>query len=279
MSAISVADVVKDLRDLPSLPSVILELLHTFGQQDVDIATLADKISSDQALAARTLRLANSSFYGLSAKVKTVNQAIVVLGFDSVRTLVSAGGVIDHFRGAGGAPDTTPFWRHAIANALCARNLAREAKLNQGHAFIAALLHDIGELVLATRFPEQYEQALGMRTVDDTDALKAEQAVFGMDHQRVGVLLAQAWKFPAMIQRVIGQHHAPQREDLGDLTALVHVSEAVVVALDLTGSTRSLVPRLQDDAWDSLALDPAQMRAVFRDTEMQYEEACQILIG
>lgn len=279
MSAMSVADVVKDLRDLPSLPSVILELLHTFGQQDVDIATLADKISSDQALAARTLRLANSSFYGLSAKVKTVNQAIVVLGFDSVRTLVSAGGVIDHFRGAGDATDTVPFWRHAIANALCARNLAREAKLNQGHAFIAALLHDIGELVLATRFPEQYEQARAMRTVDDIDALKAEQAVFGMDHQRVGVLLAQAWKFPAMIQRVIGQHHAPQREDLGDLTALVHVSEAIVMALDLTGNTHPLVPRLQDDAWDSLALTPAQMRAVFRDTEMQYEEACQILIG
>lgn len=279
MKPVSIESVVKDLRDLPSLPTVILELIQTFGQQDVDIATLADKISRDQALAARTLRLANSSFYGLSATVKTVNQAIVVLGFDSVRTLVAAGGVIDHFRGAPGAPDTVPFWRHAIANALCARNLAREAKLNQGHAFISGLLHDIGELVLATRFPEQYAQAKALRTGADRNSLRAEQAVFGMDHQRVGVLLAQAWKFPSMILRVIAHHHSPQREDLGGLAALVHVSEAVVDALDLPGSDRTLVPPLNDDAWDSLALAPAQMRAVFRDTEMQYEEACQILIA
>ena len=279
MKPVSVEEVVKDLRDLPALPSLVLELIHTFGQKDVDIATLADKISSDQALAARTLRLANSSFYGMSAKVKTVNQAIVVLGFDSVRTLVAAGGVVDHFRSSGDGVDTTFFWRHAIATALCARSLAREAKLNQGNAFIAGLLHDIGELVLATRFHDQYTEVLALRGNRDTETVKAEQSVFGVDHQRVGLLLAQSWKFPAMIQRVISQHHAPQREDLGDLTALVHVAEAIVPALDLSEGVHALVPQIQADAWDSLPLTPAQWRAVFHDTEMQYEEACQILIS
>ncbi|HEU4851476.1 MAG TPA: HDOD domain-containing protein [Telluria sp.] len=277
MSAVPIEDVVRDIRELPALPSVVLELIETFDKPEVDIATLADKISRDQALAAKTLRLANSSFYGLSAKVKTVNQAIVVLGFDSVRALVSAGGIIDHFQGGGGPVDATLFWRHAIATALCSRHLARATRQNQDHAFIAGLLHDIGELVLATRFSAPYQQALDLAARSDCGLLKAEQEVLGIDHQRVGLVLAQAWRFPDMIGRAIAHHHAPQHEDLGRLPAIVHVADAIVDALDLLGNESTLVPQLQDNVWDSLALEPAQLRAVFRDTELQFEEACQIL--
>ena len=93
----------------------------------------------------------------------------------------------------------------------------------------------------------------------------------------VGLVLAEAWKFPIMIQRAIGHHHAPQQEDMGRLAAIVHVADAIVDALDLSGNGHSLVPQLHDSVWDRLALEPAQLRAVFRDTELQFEEACQIL--
>ncbi|WP_447412559.1 HDOD domain-containing protein, partial [Clostridium perfringens] len=76
------------------------ELLNSFDRQEVGTSELADKVARDQALAAKTLRLANSSFYGLQHKVRTIQQAITVLGFDSVRTMVAAASVVDMFAGA-----------------------------------------------------------------------------------------------------------------------------------------------------------------------------------
>lgn len=277
MAAISLESVVREVRELPPLPSVVIELIESFGRPDIDITTLADKISQDQALAAKTLRLANSSFYGLSTQVKTVAQAITVLGFDSVRALVAAGGVIDHFQQNGGV-DTASFWRHSVATALCAKNLARAVKQNQDHAFIAALLHNIGELVMATRYPEQYGQAVEKAYNEDIELVKAEYLLFGVDHVRIGLALAQAWKFPSMIQHTIEYHLIPRKEDVRGLAGLTHLANAIVFALDLPGKPNARVPHLLDEVWDGLAIDPKELRKVFRDTEQQYEEACQILL-
>lgn len=275
---IAQAEVARNIRDLPALPTIVLELIRTFDQPDVDVARLAETISHDQALAARTLRVANSSFYGLASKVKTINQAIMVLGFDTVRSLVSAGAIVHALPGAGGLHlDLSQFWRHSMATAVCARNIARRTRLNQDYAFLSGLLHDIGRLVLATRFPEQYAAAMDWRDRHDAWQVDAEQQVLGIDHQQVGLMLAEAWKFPVLIQRAIGNHHAPAVDDLGDLPSIVHVANAIVHALDLGGEAGSLVPPLSGDAWASLRLDGDMLREVFSETGEQYEEACIIL--
>ncbi|MET0981916.1 MAG: HDOD domain-containing protein [Telluria sp.] len=278
MNMVELAQVIKATRDLPSLPSVVLELISTLERSDVDIATLANKISRDQALTAKTLRLANSSFYGMASKVKTVNQAITVLGFDSTRTLVTAGGIIDCFSaGQGDHIDVAGFWRHSIAVALCAKSLARHCGANQDYAFIAGLLHDIGRLVLATRFPEQYAQAAAYSRAHDTSIREAELHVLGIDHQRAGLLLADLWRFPPLIQRAIGQHHAPSPGDQGDLPGVIHVADAMVHALDLGGGEETAVAGLIDPVWERLGLNPALLQAVFAETENQFEEACNVL--
>ncbi len=270
-------EVARNLRDLPALPTIVLELIRSFDQPDVDIGKLADTISHDQALAARTLRVANSSFYGLPSKVKTINQAIMVLGFDTVRSLVSAGAIVRALPGTGSHLDLAQFWRHSMATAVCARNIARRTRLNQEYAFLSGLLHDIGRLVLATRFPQQYAAAMDWRDQHDSWQVDAEQQVLGIDHQQVGLMLAESWKFPALIQRAIGHHHAPVVDDLGDVPSIVHVANAIVHALELGGETDSLVPPVSGEAWASLRLESDMLHAVFSETEEQYEEACLIL--
>ena len=279
MTAVDLAPVVTSLRDLPVLPSIVLDLIHSLERDDVDVTTLAEKMSRDQALAAKLLRLANSSFYGLAAKVKTVKQAIVVLGFDSARALAVASRIIDGFSGSG-CPrvDVADFWRHSIATALCAKNLARQAGLDQDAAFIAGLLHDIGRLVLAINFPDRYAEVLDDCARNDATIYAAELRVFGLDHQRAGQMLAEAWKFPPLIQRAIGQHHAPAGADLGDLPGVVHAANAMVHALELGGGRHVAVPRLLDTAWDSLGLTPEHLLAVCRETEGQFDEACRLLM-
>ena len=278
MTAVNLAPVVQSLRELPALPSVVLDLIHSLGREDVDVTALAEKMSRDQALAAKILRLANSSFYGLPARVKTVKQAIVVLGFDSARALAVASNMIGSIQGAARQVDVADFWRHSIATALCAKNLARLAGIDQEAAFIAGLLHDIGRLVLATRFPDDYARVLQDCERNDTPVGVAEVRVFGLDHQRAGEMLAEAWKFPPLIQRAIGQHHAPDGADLADLPGVVHAANAMVHALDLGGGRHGAVPRLLDAAWDSLGLTPDHLLAVCRETEAQFEEACRLLM-
>ena len=133
MNAITLEQAIGNIRDLPSLPLVVTELISSFDQADTSVGELAAKISKDQALTAKTLRLANSSFYGLQCKVRTIDQAVAVLGFDSVRALVTAAGIIGNAGSAADAAhfDFPSFWRHAIGTALCAKSLARLAKCNQ----------------------------------------------------------------------------------------------------------------------------------------------------
>lgn len=279
MSTLDIAQVVKGVRDLPALPSIVLDLISSFERQNIDITTLAEKMSRDQALAAKILRLANSSFYGLPAKVKTVKQAIVVLGFDSARTLAVASSVIANLGdGASRHVDVAGFWRHSIAAALCAKSLARHAHIDKDYAFIAGLLHDIGRLVLASRFPDQYAKVIDHCARDDSTLAEAEVRILGVDHQRVGQMLAETWKFPPLIQRAIGQHHAPAGVDLGDVPGVVHVANAMVHALDLGGGEHVAVPHVLDSALDSLRLTPDHLRDVCRETEVQFEEACRLLM-
>jgi putative nucleotidyltransferase with HDIG domain len=280
MTTLSLADVIKNIRDLPSLPVVVMEVLNSFEQTDVNIGELAHKVAQDQALAAKTMRLSNSSFYGLSRKVTTIQQAITILGFDSVRTLITAAAVTDNFAGSKHATfDFKAFWRHAIGTALCSKMLARQMKLNQDYAFVSGLLHDIGKLVLVTRYPQEYGEAIAYREAHDCYMIEAERKVLGLDHAVVGRALAEYWKFPLTMQKAIANHHDPDEKDAGDIPAVVHVAEAIAHALDLSHQKDDLVPVLNDRAWRSVNMTPAIFRQVCRDTESEFEEACQILVA
>jgi putative nucleotidyltransferase with HDIG domain len=277
VNRLTLDQVVGSLRDLPSLPLIVTTLLRSFGQTDVSLSELAAQLSKDPALSAKTLRLANSSFYGLQSKVRTIEQAIAVLGFDSMRALVTSAGIIDSLPGKGGSFDFTAFWRHSVSTALCARSLAKIAGCNQDFAFISGLLHDIGLLVLVHGFPHQYGAVVAHRLATDCDVLEAELTVLGLDHAMVGGALARHWNFPPLIQRTIAHHHAPHDADLGDIPSVIYVADAIVHGLDLAGQPDEPVPTILQSAWDSLRIDSAGLRRVLVDTESAYADACQIL--
>lgn len=278
MNTLDVMQVVRRIRDLPPLPSVVLDLISSFEREDIDVAVLAEKMSRDQALSAKLLRLANSSFYGLASKVATVHQAIVVIGFNTARALAVAGSVIDSFAEGGGDVDVAAFWRHSIAAALCARALARHAGLPLDDAFIAGLLHDVGRLVLATGFPTQYAQVLAYCASEGSTLSDGELRVLSIDHQSVGQLLGEAWKFPPAIQGAISRHHGPAAVELGGLAGLIHAADAVVQALDLGCGEHAAVPCLDESTWTRLNISFEQLQEACRETEAQFEETCQLLM-
>src|SRR5450830_1519815 len=125
MKHIMLDEMLRRIHNLPSLSTVVMELLASMNQNDVHVGTLAQKIAQDQALTAKTLRLANSSFYGMANQVTTIHEAIAILGFRTVRSLATTAALIGTFGGhANTSFNVAPFWRHAIAAAICARELA-----------------------------------------------------------------------------------------------------------------------------------------------------------
>jgi putative nucleotidyltransferase with HDIG domain len=271
---------VQGIQDLPSLPAVVMDLLSNLEQDQVDISVLAKKVSYDQALTAKTLRLANSSSFGLQVKVTTIQQAITFLGFQTTRNLITAAAVTGCFP-AGRCPgfNDKAFWRHASASAACARALARRMRFNQDVAFTAGLLHDIGRLVLVTAHPQAYTAVLAWRTQHGCSLEQAERAVLGVDHVDAGVALATHWNFSDTMRQAIACHHAPEMAGAGFLAAIVHVANAIVHALDLAGDEDEVVPQVSSVAWDAMGLNEEAYLHLFRETELQFEEMSAILMA
>jgi HD-like signal output (HDOD) protein len=143
---------------------------------------------------------------------------------------------------------------------------------------MAGLLHDLGRLVLATYSPERYEDVLRHRAQNDCYLLDAERTMLGVDHMMAGSALAAHWKFPLLMQKAIATHHAPDSREPGSLAAIVHLSDCIVHALDLSDDEHDLVPPVFAPVWKAVNLKPEQLRRVYRETEIQFEEACQILV-
>ncbi|MEO8808319.1 MAG: HDOD domain-containing protein, partial [Burkholderiaceae bacterium] len=146
---------------LPSLPQAVLDVMRLLATEGVRTSEITARIERDQALTARTLRIANSAFYGVPGRVATIHNAIGILGLRTVGTLFTTAAVAAQFR-ATACPEFEfgRFWRHAIATALVARGLAQKLRMDEDVAFTAGLLHDIGRLAMATQFPVETGQVL-----------------------------------------------------------------------------------------------------------------------
>lgn len=220
LPALTLEEVLADIRQLPSLPAVVGELIRTLDNESAGIDQLAEGIAKDQSLAARALRVANSPFYGIQHKVSSIHDAIVILGFRAVGSLVMAASVTGYFTPPKGVPfDLGHFWRHGLGTALCARALARHAGLDTEAGFSAGLLHDIGVLMLLTTRPEHYARVLAHREEQDCHVPEAELAMLGFDHAQAGEALTSRWRFPADIVRAVALHHKPEGR-YGDATGV-----------------------------------------------------------
>ncbi len=143
---------------------------------------------------------------------------------------------------------------------------------------MAALLHDIGTLVLITHSYKHYEQVMAHRAEHDCSVSDAERAIFGFDHTVVGRTLAEFWKFPLAMQKAIENHHRPETQEAGSMAALIFVSDAIAYGLDLCGDEKAMVPVVPGGVWNGFHLDQDMLMDLFRETEKQFEETCRILV-
>ncbi|MBA5605353.1 HDOD domain-containing protein [Duganella sp. FT3S] len=209
---------------LPTAPKVVEELISSFDKASVSTEEIAKKLSTDPVLSAKLLRLANSAYYHVSRSIGTVEDAVLMLGFVTVRTLVISSGLVSGFKTVPGL-DLKQFWRYSLHTAVSAKWIAKQTGENTDLAFTIGMMHAIGQLVIHSAMPEQ---ALALDKVAgpmDARRLDAEQASLGYTFADVGAELARRWKFPTTFSETISAFAAPlSHTPPNRLAAVVHLA-------------------------------------------------------
>jgi putative nucleotidyltransferase with HDIG domain len=246
-------EVLQRVRRLPPLRAIVLEVLRSMEHPHANMAKLAAGISRDAVLSASTLRIVNSSFYGLPHKVESVQQAVMILGNSNLRGIIVAAALVtDYALPQDGPLEVRRFWLHNFSCAVWARMLSREAPLLADLAFTAGLLHDLGKLVLALNYAELYA-GIDRRAQAEGLALDVvERETLGFDHAAIGAELLAHWRLSERLVRAVAAHHSPPQPDEDALCALARNANQIAhqAEADDAGTLDRLRPlvRLDDDA-------------------------------
>jgi HD-like signal output (HDOD) protein len=209
---------------LPTAPKVVEELISSFDKASVSTEEIAKKLSTDPVLSAKLLRLANSAYYHVSRSIGTVEDAVLMLGFVTVRTLVISSGLVSGFKTVPGL-DLKQFWRYSLHTAVSAKWIAKKTKENTDLAFTIGMMHAIGQLVIHSAMPEKAMALDKVANPMDSRRLDAETTSFGYTFADVGAELAKRWKFPATFSETIEAFPAPHKDgELNRLAAVISLA-------------------------------------------------------
>ncbi|WP_374519823.1 HDOD domain-containing protein [Undibacterium squillarum] len=270
--------VLRKMHELPSLPKALTDVIHAIDRDNTDQRSLIMKLAQDQAVTTKTLRIANSSFYGLSYHVHSLSDAVSILGFRSLRALVMATVVtnqIHHFDVDEHALEE--LLNHSIQVAVYAQLLASHVHFLPEEAFTAGLIHDFGKLILLSEFPVAYAQVRALQAAQKISLCEAEVCVLGMDHAQVGRLLAAHWHFPPEMQQAVGEHHLPVTPQTHLLSVLIQAANFLVRD---EGSLPEKILQLRRDEmiWTILNLDDALLEDMQQKADAGFREIQNIWV-
>ena len=210
---------------IPPFPQIAIRVLQLSNNENVPLRQLADLISSDPSFSSEVLTIANSALYARRAPVNSMLEATAVLGLNSLKGVCLTVGVRAYLGKSLNHESLRAIWRHSLACALIAQQLAGSASMNKEGAYTAGVLHDIGRLALAVVQPELYSNLLMTYRGSPNTFLQSERERFGMDHCEAGKRLLTSWKLPAGFEAIVSCHHAArQKGDKWDSAALINVS-------------------------------------------------------
>ena len=210
---------------LPPFPQVALRVLQLANKENLQLHQLSELISSDPAFASEVLTVANSLLYAPRFPASSVLQAIAVLGANNLQGLCLTVGVRGYMGKALSQPAMRAIWRHNLASALIADQVASVGFIDRDVAYTSGVMHDIGRLALAVIRPREYTLLLENHSGPPVSILKAEHELFGWDHCQAGRQLIVDWKLPPEFEAIAAEHHEPrQKNGSWGMVDLINVS-------------------------------------------------------
>jgi putative nucleotidyltransferase with HDIG domain len=214
--------------DLPTIPVIAIKVMQLIENESATAEQLAKIVASDPAVAARVLKISNSSFYGCRRQIQTISSAIVILGFSTLRSLVVAASLKQVYKPFGLTEKM--LWEHSFGAGLAARIIAHQThSANEEEAFLAGLFHDIGKIIMNTLDRDKFQEVMQRCYNEGISFEEAERSVYPFNHEEVGANVIKKWNFPEVLASAIEQHHLLEFGALDD-PALVKLTAVTALA-------------------------------------------------
>ncbi|BCG48957.1 HD domain protein [Citrifermentans bremense] len=255
--------------DLPTIPIVAIKVMQLIESDSATADELAKIVSSDPAVAARVLKISNSSFYGCRRQIQTLSSAIVILGFSTLRSLVVAASVKQVYKPYGLTEKM--LWEHSFAAGLAARIIANRTRIaNEEEAFLAGLFHDIGKIIMNTLDRNKFQEVMQHCYNEGISFGQAERSVYPFSHAEVGAHVIRKWNFPEILTSAILHHHTLEFDEFEDPT-VVNLT-AITALANLFCLKLGIGIREPEEDIDLGSSKPAQMLKIGPETAQQLLE-------
>ncbi len=254
--------VLKRVKDIPSLPQFVVETLKQLDDPRSSASDVAAKLSKDEGLVVRVLRLANSAYYGLSRRITGVADAISFLGFKTAKSVVLAASVYKFMDSAftGYSLDRGELWRHSQGGGMTSRFLCEKLKVaDPEEAYIGGMMHDLGKIVLNDYVRFGYSIILRLVEEDKVPFCEAERQVLGFDHAQVGGLVMEQWNLPEAYAYITAYHHTPwdlpaEQSAYQPIVDVVHVANAMCIMLGVGIGADGMQYNISPDSLERLGI-------------------------
>ena len=273
--------IVKNISELPTLPQVVTAILSLIDSPTSSAEDINQVMEKDPSLVGKILKLVNSAYYGLPNKVNSVRQAIVILGFSTVKSLAISASVFDMFDSTREASfSREAFWSHSIGTACVARLVGhREPGVDEETGFVVSLLHDVGKLVLDQHAPAEFDAVLNRAQADKSTFYAAEKEVLeATNHAEIGAWVAEQWSFSDELIGAIRFHHdvsAAEDPSTQALASVCRFSNYLCQKRGVGASGNFNQPELDSEAWAHLSLKKEDLPKLIKvvDAELARTDA------
>ena len=265
---------IRSIKRLPPFPDVSTKALKILDDPDASVDQLISIIQYDQAITANVLKLCNSAYYGLSRKVRSLREGLVLLGNTELKNIILTSTAVKFFHKENRGYDLAKgeLWRHAVATGIISKIISdRVTGSEPASLFTAALLHDIGKVVLARFVDTYFEQVIALVNEGDYSFLEAESEILGINHAEVGAKVAESWSFPEDIVRAIRLHHNPDGAlDDDPLTPIIYLADILTLSMGIGAGRDGLSYRGKEEIMKRYGLKAKDLQEIVVDFYDQY---------
>ena len=250
---------IEEITDLPTLPVVVAKISSQISNPSTNAADIGKLIEQDQSLTSKVLRLVNSAYYGFPKQIKSIQHAVVILGFSKVKTIIITASVFDAFKGRkSNGLNLQRFWQHSLGTAIASKAVAEA--IGVGHAaedaFIGGLLHDLGKVIMDQYQPAVYQPIVNYAKEKGILLLEAEQEVMGFNHAVIGEWIMEKWRLPPVIVQMVQGHHTPNKiMERRELITAIHLGDIFARALGIGNGGDNRMPTIDPMVATNHAID------------------------
>ena len=264
-------------KHVPPFPKVAQRVLAMIEVKGVKAKELAEVIQYDAAITANVLKSCNAAYFGLPRKVSSLDEALVVIGHDVLKDIIITSTSARFYKGKVGEGyclEQGELWKHSVASGIMAKRMVPFFKgVDGGTAFTTALLHDIGKRFLSAFVADEFEAIMRKVGEENCSFVAAEKEILGATHADLGAMILEKWEFPAEMIEAVKLHHDPEAMNGSPLTALIALSNALVITMGVGVGADGLASEIQGAALKRFGISDTDLQLCMADLLVEMEKA------